>query len=102
MNAKSKYDYKGLWKAVPKGLQKMSRKELLKEVNSIRRKWENYTGISQQLDYFIIKDWTDKDLRKTIKFYSSKESKQIAKNWIEKKKKQENESIISKLKRLFK
>ena len=102
MKAKSNHDYKGLWKPTPKGLQKMSRKELLKEVNSIRRKWENYTGISQQLDYSIIKDWKDKDLRETIKFYSSQETKQAAKKWIEQKKKQEKESIISKLKRLFK
>jgi hypoxanthine phosphoribosyltransferase len=98
----NQYDYKGLWKPVPNGLSKMSRKNLLKEVNSIRIKWENYTGISQQLDSFIIKDWKDKELRDTIKFYSSKETKQTAKKWIEKRKKKQSQSILYKLKKMFK
>lgn len=95
------YDYKGLWEPEPKGLTKMSRKDLLKKVNSIRKKWEKYTGISQQLDSFIIKDWKDKELRDTIKFYSSQETKKTARQWIEKRKKQEKGSIVYKLKQFF-
>ena len=78
--AKKQYDYKGLWTPEPKRLTKMSRKDLLKKVNSIRKKWEHFTGVSQQLDSFIIKDWKDKELIDTIRFYSSKETKETARN----------------------
>jgi sterol desaturase/sphingolipid hydroxylase (fatty acid hydroxylase superfamily) len=94
-------DYKGLWEPEPKGLTKMSRNDLLKKVNSIRKQWEKYTGISQQLDLFIIKDWKDKELRDTIKFYSSQETKKTARQWIEKRKKKDKCSIVSKFKQFF-
>ena len=91
---KKTFDYKGLWKPLPKGLSKMNRTSLLKKIRSIRNTWEKYTGINQGLDEVIIKNMSDKELRDSIKFYSSDETKLIAKNWIARKK---NTSFLSKI-----
>ena len=77
-------NYKGMWKPLPKPLNKMSRKELIKHLRGFRDVWERETTRSMDLGNERLKEESDKNLRDLLEFYFSDEAKQIAGNWLRK------------------
>jgi hypothetical protein len=79
-------NYKGMWKPLPKPLNKMSRKELIKHLRHFRNVWERETTRNQDLSDERLNEESDKDLRGLLEHYFSDESKQIAGDWLRKNK----------------
>jgi hypothetical protein len=75
-------DYKSMWKPQPKPLSKMTRNEMLKHIRRFRDVWEKETTRNQDLSNERLKDETVVELRDHLKWYFSKEAKQIAGDWI--------------------
>jgi len=75
-------DYKGMWKPMPKPLNKMSRAELIRNLRHFRDAWENETGRNQDLSDERLDEETDKTLREHLGWYYSDTAKIIAANSI--------------------
>ena len=75
-------DYKGLWKPLPKPISKMTHIEMINNLHNFRNAWEKQTGRSQDLSDERLARETDKNLREHLKFYFSKESKNLAANFL--------------------
>jgi len=75
-------DYKGIWKPIPKPLNKMSRVELIRNLRSFRDAWEKETGRNQDLSDERLDGETDKTLRQLLGWYYTDAAKNIAANWI--------------------
>jgi len=75
-------DYKGIWKPMPKPLNKMSRVELIRNLRNFRDAWEKETGRNQDLSDERLDGETDKTLRQLLGWYYTDAAKNIAANWI--------------------
>jgi len=75
-------DYKGIWKPMPKPLNKMSRVELIRNLRNFRDAWEKETGRNQDLSDERLDGETDKTLRQLLGWFYTDEAKNIAANWI--------------------
>ena len=75
-------DFKGLWKPLPKPINKMTREELIKNLKDFRNAWEKITTRSQDLSDERLKEEPTQELQKLIKFYYSDEAKNLAMEWL--------------------
>jgi hypothetical protein len=75
-------DYKGIWKPMPKPLNKMSRVDLIRNLRIFRDAWEKETGRNQDLSDERLDGETDKTLRQLLAWYYTDAAKNIAANWI--------------------
>jgi hypothetical protein len=75
-------DYKGIWKPMPKPLNKMSRVDLIRNLQNFRDAWEKETGRNQDLSDERLDGETDKTLRQLLAWYYTDAAKNIAANWI--------------------
>ena len=75
-------DYKGMWKPQPKPLNKMDRKELIKNLQQFRDSWERITTRNADLDDSRLEEESTANLRELIRFYYSDEAKQLAGDWL--------------------
>ena len=75
-------DYKGLWKPLPKPLNKMKRNELIKHLQEFRDIWESITTRNQDLDDDRLNIETDDELRNLLEFYFSDDAKRIAEDYL--------------------
>ena len=75
-------DYKGIWKPMPKPLDKMSRVELIRNLRNFRDAWEKETGRNQDLSDERLDGETDKTLRQLLAWHYTDAAKNIAANWI--------------------
>jgi len=75
-------DYKGIWKPMPKPLNKMSRVELIRNLRNFRDAWEKETGRNQDLSDERLDGETDKTLRQHLAWYYTDAAKNMAANWI--------------------
>jgi hypothetical protein len=75
-------DYKGMWKPMPKPLNKMSRAELIRNLRNFRDAWENETGRNADLSDERLAGETEKTLREHLEYYYSETAKNQAANWI--------------------
>jgi hypothetical protein len=75
-------DYRGMWKPLPKPLNKMSRREMINNIRKFRDAWEEETGRNQDLRDERLAEETDKTLREHLKWYYSETAKNMAGNWI--------------------
>ncbi len=75
-------DYKGMWKPLPKPLNKMKRNELIKHLQYFRDIWEKTTRRNQDLDDDRLNIETDEMLRSLLEFYFSDDAKQIAEDFL--------------------
>lgn len=75
-------DYKGLWKPLPKSLNKMKRGELIKHLQEFRDIWEKITTRNQDLHDDRLNIETDKILRDLLSFYFSEDAKRIAEDYL--------------------
>jgi hypothetical protein len=75
-------EYKGMWKPVPKALNKMSRIELIHNLRNFRDAWEREIGRNQDLSDERLAGETDKTLRQRLRWYYSSAAKNMAANWI--------------------
>jgi hypothetical protein len=75
-------DYKGIWKPMPKPLNKMSRVELIRNLRNFRDAWEKETGRDQDLSDERLDGETDKTLRQLLAWRYTDAAKNIAANWI--------------------
>lgn len=75
-------NYKGMWKPIPKPLNKMSRTELIKYLRRFRDAWERETTRNADLSDERLKGESNKNLRGLLKFYFSDSAKQLAGDWL--------------------
>nr|UZT29145.1 hypothetical protein [Nucleocytoviricota sp.] len=75
-------DFKGLWKPLPKPINKMTREQLIKNLKDFRNAWEKITTRSQDLSDERLKEEPTQELQKLIKFYYSDEAKNLAMEWL--------------------
>jgi hypothetical protein len=75
-------DYRGMWKPLPKPLNKMSRREMINNIRKFRDAWEEETGRNQDLRDERLAEETDKTLREHLTWYYSETAKNMAGNWI--------------------
>jgi hypothetical protein len=75
-------DYKGMWKPMPKPLNKMTRAEMIRNLRHFRDAWEREMGRNQDLSDERLAEETDKNLREHLKYYYSEIAKNQAANWI--------------------
>jgi hypothetical protein len=75
-------EYKGMWKPVPKALNKMSRIELIHNLRNFRDAWEREIGGNQDLSDERLAGETDKTLRQRLSWYYSDSAKNMAANFI--------------------
>ena len=75
-------EYKGMWKPMPKALNKMSRIELIHNLRNFRDAWEREIGRNQDLSDERLAGETDKTLRQRLSWYYSEAAKNMAANWI--------------------
>ena len=75
-------DYKGMWKPLPKPLNKMTRAEMIRNLRHFRDAWEREMGRNQDLSDERLAEETDKNLREHLKYYYSEIAKNQAANWI--------------------
>jgi hypothetical protein len=75
-------DYKGMWKPLPKPLNKMSRREMIRNLRNFRDAWEEETGRNQDLSDERLDGETDKTLRQLLGWFYTDAAKNIAANWI--------------------
>lgn len=75
-------DFKGLWKPLPKPINKMTREELIKNLKEFRNAWEKITTRDQDLSDERLKEEPKQELQKLIKFYYSDEAKNLAMEWL--------------------
>jgi hypothetical protein len=79
---KSITNYKGMWKPLPKPLNKMSREELTRNLRLFRDAWEKITTRNQDLGNERLNEESTEQLRKLLKFYYSNDAKIIAEDWL--------------------
>lgn len=84
INTKPVNNYKGMWKPLPKPISNMSREELIKNLRSFRNAWEKITTRDQDLSNERLKEESNEQLKKLIKFYYSDEGKNLAAEWLRK------------------
>ena len=84
INTKPVNNYKGMWKPLPKPISNMSREELIKNLRSFRNAWEKITTRDQDLSNGRLKEESNEQLKKLIKFYYSDEGKNLAAEWLRK------------------
>ena len=75
-------DYKGMWKPLPKPLNKMKRNELIKHLQEFRDIWEKITTRNQDLHDDRLNMESDKMLRLLLSFYFSESAKRIAEDYL--------------------
>ncbi len=75
-------DYKGMWKPLPKPLNKMKRNELIKHLQEFRDIWEKITTRNQDLHDDRLNMESDKMLRNLLSFYFSESAKRIAEDYL--------------------
>ena len=75
-------DYKGMWKPLPKPLNKMKRNELIKHLQGFRDNWESITRRNADLDDDRLNIETDEMLRSLLEFYFSDDAKHIAEDYL--------------------
>ena len=75
-------DYKGMWKPLPKPLNKMKRNELIKHLQEFRDIWEKITTRNQDLHDDRLNMESDKILRNLLEFYFSESAKRIAEDYL--------------------
>jgi len=75
-------EYKGMWKPMPKALNKMSRIELIHNLRNFRDAWEREIGRNQDLSDERLAGETDKTLRQRLSWYYSEAAKNMAANFI--------------------
>lgn len=75
-------DYKGLWKPLPKPLNKMKRNELIKHLQNFRNIWEKITRRNADLDDDRLNIESEQELRNLLKFYFSEDAKRIAEDYL--------------------
>ena len=68
----------------PKSLSKMSRNELISNLQSFRNAWEQITTRNQDLDNKRLAGETTEELRNLLKFYYSDAAKNLAISWLQK------------------
>ena len=73
-----------MWKPLPKPISNMSREELIKNLRSFRNAWEKITTRDQDLSNERLKEESNEQLKKLIKFYYSDEGKNLAAEWLRK------------------
>lgn len=84
INTKPVNNYKGMWKPLPKQISNMSREELIKNLRSFRNAWEKITTRDQDLSDERLREESNEQLKKLIKFYYSDEGKNLAAEWLRK------------------
>lgn len=75
-------DYRGLWRAVPKPIDKMSRNEIINNLRKFRDAWEREQGRNQGLSDEIMAGESETNLRERLSWYFSETAKNQAANWI--------------------
>ena len=75
-------NYKGMWKPLPKPLNKMTRNELVHHLRSFKDAWEKNTGRNQDLSDERLKRETTSSLRNLLKWYYSDSSKMMAEDYL--------------------
>ena len=75
-------NYKGMWKPLPKPLNKMTRNELVHHLRSFKDAWEKNTGRNQDLSDERLKRETTSSLRNLLKWYYSDSSKIMAEDYL--------------------
>jgi len=78
------HDYKGMWKPLPKSLNRMSRNELISNLKKFRDAWEVNTGRNQDLDNERLTNANKEVLEDILEFYYSNDAKLIAEDWLRK------------------
>ena len=73
-----------MWKPLPKPISNMSREELIKNLRSFRNAWEKITTRDQDLSDERLREESNEQLKKLIKFYYSDEGKNLADEWLRK------------------
>ena len=74
-------DYKGMWKPLPKPLNKM-KNELIKHLQYFRDIWEKITRRNADLDDDRLHIESDKMLRNLLEFYFSESAKRTAEDYL--------------------
>ena len=75
-------DYKGMWKKKPAGLNKMSRAQVKRNLQSFRDAWESITTRHADLSDERIDFETLAELRKLLEFYYTPAARLIAEDWL--------------------
>ena len=75
-------DYKGMWKPLPKPLNKMKKNELIKHLQYFRDIWEKATRRNADLDDDRLNMESDKMLRLLLSFYFSDDAKYLAEDYL--------------------
>jgi len=75
-------DYKGMWKKKPAGLNKMSRVQVKRNLQSFRDAWESITTRHADLSDERLDFETLVELRKLLEFYYTPAAKLIAEDWL--------------------
>jgi hypothetical protein len=75
-------EYKGMWKKKPTGLNKMSRAQVKKNLQSFRDAWESITTRHADLSDERLDFETLAELRKLLEFYYTPAARLIAEDWL--------------------
>ena len=75
-------DYKGMWEKKPIGLDKMSRTQVKKKLQSFRDAWESITTRHADLSDEYLESETLSELRKHLEFYYTPTAKLNAEDWL--------------------
>ena len=75
-------DYKGMWKKKPAGLNKMSRVQVKRNLQSFRDAWESITTRNADLSDERLDFETLAELRKLLEFYYTPAARLIAEDWL--------------------
>ena len=75
-------DYKGMWKKKPAGLNKMSRVQVKRNLQSFRDAWESITTRHADLSDERLDFETLAELRKLLEFYYTPAARLIAEDWL--------------------
>lgn len=75
-------DFHGLWKKRPKALDRMSRVEIVRELQGFRDAWEKISDRSVDLGDDRLASESTKDLKKLLSFYYTDQAKRLAEVWI--------------------
>lgn len=75
-------DYKGLWKSDHKQISKMTRSEIIKELQDYRDAWEAVTHRNQDMSDERLNSESISGLKTLLKFYYSDDAKNIAIDWL--------------------
>jgi len=75
-------NYRGLWRPVPKPIDKMTRNQIINNLRKFRDAWEHETGRNQGLLDEMMAIVSDTNLRERLSWYFSETAKNHAANWI--------------------